>query len=149
MDPNDLDPEILEPEEARGGDPQRQGRGVCDLLSGDEIESVLTDPVAEGQAIGELGEVEACQWPHRQHDKSQDVQVLRIRDGEIPGEELFASIAHGEATQVPGGEEAAFNENTQSLWVRSQETVLQLQLSGFDAEEEAFVELAEVMVENH
>jgi hypothetical protein len=147
VDPNDLETDVLEPDGDNGDDPQDSGGGVCDLISAEEIESVITEPVGEGDAMGELGEVESCMWPHREVEY-QGVSVLSISDSDIPGEELFDSIASGEPTEVGGADEAVFDEDSENLWVRSEETVLQLQLYAFDSSEDEFGELAEVMVGN-
>lgn len=41
-----------------------------------------------------------------------------------------------------------FDEESESLWVRSDESVLQLYLYAFESGEDEFVELAEIMIGN-
>ncbi|RJN32140.1 hypothetical protein [Nesterenkonia natronophila] len=147
VDPNDLETDVLEPDGADRDDPQDSGGGVCHLLSAEEIETVIAEPVGKGEAMGELGEVASCMWPHPEVEH-QGVSVLSISDSDIPGEELFDSIASGEPTEVGGADEAVFDEDSENLWVRSEETVLQLQLHAFASSEDEFGELAEVMVGN-
>ena len=147
IDPNNLETEAPEQEETLVGDPEAEGDGVCALLSPDDIEAVTGEPVSAGASAGESSEIESCMWSHPEADH-RGAHVLSISSGELPGEDLFDSITSGEPTDVTNTDEAVFDPESQSLWLRSGETVLQLYLNGVESSEEEFVELAEIMVDN-
>lgn len=149
IDPNDLEteePAQNEVEEDEAAAEPAEG-SVCELLSPDDFESVIGELMNEGQATGEPGQVESCEWPHPEVD-FQGATLLSLSDGEIAGEDLFESVASGEPTEVEGADEALFDEESESLWIRSDGSVLQLYLYAFQAEEDEFVELGEIMVGN-
>lgn len=147
VNPNDLETEAPAEQEHAADSPEQTGGGVCELLSPGDIESVIGESVGDGVATGEVGQVESCMWSHSEVDY-QGVNILSISDDEIPGETLFESIASGQPTEVGNADEAVFDEESESLWVRSDESVLQLYLYAFESGEDEFVELAEIMIGN-
>ncbi len=147
VNPNDLETEDPAPQEYAVESPAQAEEGVCALLSAEDIERVIGESVGEGVATGEVGKVESCMWSHSEVD-FKGVNILSISDNEIPGETLFESISNGEPTEVENADEAAFDEESESLWVLSDESVFQLYLYAFESSEDEFVELAEIMVGN-
>ncbi|GAA1808648.1 hypothetical protein [Nesterenkonia flava] len=125
-----------------------QVEGACALLSPDKLSEAVGEPLSAGQPDITESPFDTCLWSHPTNDQ-QGASLYVIADEQLPAEELFPQLAaEGEPVQVEGAVEASYDAARENIVVRGQQEVFQLYLYAFDAEEEDFVRLSEIIAAN-
>lgn len=121
---------------------------ACGLVSAEELSGILGEELGqedqEGGAAPAEGEVSSCLWGVPDND-FQGVNLFVIDSADEDPEETFEALASGDEVEVEGADEANFDLSTEHILVRSGEDVFQLHLYALEAEEDAYVEIAELI----